>query len=479
MPNEAQAAVLEERDQLVQEQRDWVQSMQADPTIELSAELIESSRNRKARIKALTERAELLGTDDLPDKAPEAVADPIPDVELSDRSQAVMEETYGRLQKDWQFRNVNLNLPDHSKQMVDMAVAAVNKTALPADFPRNAEGQPTVKLRLSKTEEFRRRMASGFDKDYLIELAYSTTGANDPAGDPTKNVSDAVPTFVEAAWFEIQEQLEGIRNLPGIDIWTTPNRTNQMDLPRYVEYNVTASNASATAENVSTVVREGTIENVSSQPLEYSAMARIPRNVLMTVAPDISSKVTMGLAKTVHRITERQFALGPGGSGGPDAIFKDHSGGGGNIQIGTSQGANAGPTSDELLRLIGEIGPRETMGRPVLLTNWTVLYNNILTQKEDDKKIFTDSYEGDRRLIYGVPVYTHTYAPNAINNASNYFAIFFYPEAYTIHQAGDVEITMSSERYWDQKQIAIMACIWCDGVITEPAAFASLRGKAT
>ena len=177
MPNEAQTAVLEERDKLVQEQRDWVQSMQADPTIELSAELIESSRNRKARIKALNERADLLATDDLPDpQAPEVVADPIPDVELSDKSQAVLEETYGRIQKDWQFRNLQLNLPDHNNQLYSMAQAAMNNNPLPGEFPRNAEGQPTVKLRLSAVEEYWRRMRNGFDKDFLVELAYSTTG---------------------------------------------------------------------------------------------------------------------------------------------------------------------------------------------------------------------------------------------------------------------------------------------------------------
>ena len=103
-----------------------------------------------------------------------------------------------------------------------------------------------------------------------------------------------------------------------------------------------------------------------------------------------------------------------------------------------------------MLQLIGLIGPRETMGRPVLLMNWSILYNDMLTIKEDMKKIFVDSYEGDRRLIYGAPVYTHTYAPSTFGGSDDFIA-FFYPEAYTIHQAGDVEITMSSERYWDTK----------------------------
>ena len=81
---------------------------------------------------------------------------------------------------------------------------------------------------------------------------------------------------MEASWFEIQETLEGIRNLPGVNIWTTPDRTNQMDLPRYVEYDVTGTAALLTGENVATVAREGRVQKVSSNPVEYSGMALIP-----------------------------------------------------------------------------------------------------------------------------------------------------------------------------------------------------------
>ena len=469
--------LVSERDALIAESDAFIQSLSTG--VELTAQDRAEQDRRSYQIDQIEVSLNRLPKAEPTNPAPAADDDgreptdagALPDtLELSDHTMGLIEEAVGRATKDKEFRHLQMSRPAHNKQMLQLGQAAMTGTKLPKDFPRNAEGVPAVKLRMAMATNFFERMKAGFDKDYLVQLAYdsTTTGAH--------GLGDGIPTNVESAWYEIQEKVLGIRNIPGVEILSTGD-SRPHDLPTFEEYSVTPTTPSEanliTGENVATVLREGDGAKVSTNPQEFSAMARVPRTLLMNSAPDVASKVTQGLAKTVLRMQEREFAIGSGGDSYPQGLFRNNTGNA-HAQIA----ANSGPTVDEILAFVGSISPRETMGMPVMMFNYTTLYRNILSIKDgDDRFYFTDAMQGDMRRIFGVPVYTHTYAPTAVNASGSIFGLFFYPEAYCIHQAGDVELLMSNERFWDQKQVGYMAITYVDGLITEPNAVSVLEGR--
>lgn len=390
-----------------------------------------------------------------------------PDVSLSDEKRGMLDEAQGRILKDKQYRDFPFRLPDHEGQLRLMASSAMSGDALPDKFPRNKDGVPAVKLRHGVAERFFSMANRGINTEMLLQLAYDS-------GTGTHGLGDSIPTITEADWFEVQERVIGIYNLPGIQRFNTgDSRTH--DFPYFEEYSVTAStpadNTLVVAENTASPLREGDGGKRSATPQEISALARVPRTLVMNSAADVNGAVVRGLAKTILRIEERVMARGSNPATA-DPIFASRTGR--NVNIA----ANTGPTADELLELIGLIPPRETTGMPVLMLNWTTLYQNVLNIKMDNKYVFTDTYDGDRRRVFGVPVYTSTYAPSAVNAANSIFGQFFYPEGYAIVKAGDTEILMSDQAFWTAKQTAYMAIDYFDAVILEPALFASITGKA-
>ena len=389
-----------------------------------------------------------------------------PDVSLSDERKGMLDEAQGRILKDKQYRDFPFRLPDHEGQLRLMASSAMSGDALPAKFPRNKNGVPAVKLRHGVAERFFSMAERGINTEMLLQLAYDS-------GTGTHGLGDSIPTITEADWFEVQERVIGIYNLPGVQRFNTgDSRTH--DFPYFEEYSVTANapadNTLVVAENTASPLREGSGGKRTATPQEISALARVPRTLVMNSAADVNGAVVRGLAKTILRIEERVMARGSNPATA-DPIFATRAA---NVTIGT----NAGITADELLELIGSIQPRETTGMPVLMLNWATLYQQILNIKMDSKFVFTDTYDGDRRRIFGVPVYTSTYAPSAINTAT-VFGQFFYPEGYAIVKAGDTEILMSDQAFWTAKQTAYMAIDYFDAVILEPALFASLTGNTS
>lgn len=248
----------------------------SEPGFALSDDDKAEHNRREYLVSELRLKLSRLPADDDPPETVDAVDEP--DVSLSDDKKGMLEEAQGRLLRDKPFRDQPFRLPDHQGQLLLMAQSAMSGKPLPDKFPKNKDGIPAVKLRHGVAERFFMMASRGLNTEMLLELAYNS-------GTSTHGLGDGIPTITEADWYEVQEQVLGIYNLPGIQRFNTgDSRTH--DFPYFEEYSVSAgqpgtvADAGIVAENAVSTLREGDGGKRTATPQEYSALARVPRTLV-------------------------------------------------------------------------------------------------------------------------------------------------------------------------------------------------------
>ena len=178
----------------------------------------------------------------------------------------------------------------------------------------------------------------GTIRDYLdIRLAYDTSTAGDG------NLGDTIPTLVDSMFNQIDESINGIRRVPGVDVRMTPTAA-QTNWPVFVESGIGTIAQNQAGEGAAlggTQQREGQANEVNTTPYEFLGWCEITKTVLAKSAVDLMPAITEGLARTSARMTERAFAQGDGTTAGqPEGIFRAATGN--NVQVPGSQSDGQG-----------------------------------------------------------------------------------------------------------------------------------------
>ena len=388
-------------------------------------------------------------------------------------------EAIERSQKDAKYKE-NPVVEDNLRLSI-LNLAAGKTEGLELGF----DGKPVIKVHPEKAKRMAKLKELGYTpKDFLdlraednakaLELAVTTT-----VGGNAGNAGDAVPTFVDTEWHEIEQTVGGMRRVPGVNMVRTGERVNQTNLPIWNNPALNAIGGDDQAriagdikgETADARQAEGYVSDIEMVPQDFSAFAALSEKITRTSNPDIDARVARSLARAVIEATERAMAIGDG-MGKPEGIFRAQTA---NTQIGTANTIDA----DEILALPGDLEELGVSGEGVYAMHRSIFYNRVLSintgSSATNPFYFVDPVEGSPGRLYGDNVFLFLYGPKTMS-ATTYPIIYFYPEAYAIFVDGPVEIRRSEHHLWRSKQMSIMASEWLDGRRVATNAFSSLQG---
>lgn len=422
-------------------------------------------------------------------------------VELSDEMAAAQEELDGRLEKDRAYGGLRLaleaegGLPDQEKMLLMLASDSATEFS---KVPLGQQGEPAVTIRLGAARAFQRFLeqpGSPTIRDYLdLQLAYTTA-----AGTSAGNLGDTIPTLKDTMFNQIDQAINGIRRVPGVDIRMTPTADAQ-EWPLFIEAGISTLAHNKVGEGVAAggdQRREGYAEMVTTEPIEFIGWAEVTKTVLAKSAVPLIPAIMDGLARTGARITERAFATGDGTAGAtgePEGIFRVATGN--NVQAGTGRASTLGAAgranTDEILGLPGEITDLEMDSDIVWALHRTAWYNWIRRLKESDVgysiggnpdgQIASTPGLGSVKVIDGAPAYFFNYAPTT-TGATDYYLILFLPQAYRIHEWENLEILRDDSVGFLKRAATFLVSRWVDSVWVPTSgntqARASIQGNSS
>ena len=432
--------------------------------------------------------------------APVTAEDASPDnpvgVELSDEVKEAHEELEGRIRMDRPYHDVRVALeasggmPDQKAMMLALgseSLAEQNKV------PIGQHGKQAVTIRLGAARELGQFLKSGRDvRDYLdLKLAYTTA-----SGTAAGNIGDTIPTLVDSQFNQIDESINGIRRIPGVNMQMTATAAEQQ-WPLFREWTA-GGNVSdyVGTENTNVTNRvEAYADEFSTKPREFVGFAEVSKNALAESAVSLMPAIIDGLARASARMTERAFAIGSG-TNLPTGIFTQATGN--NVQANAAGGR---ATADEILALPGQLPDMDGIAEPVWGVNRTNWYTWIRLVQSQQAVSATETGQSGLYAIagnmYGMPAstsnlssikqidgepcYFFTYAPTA-TGATDYYLVYFSPSAYWIQEYEQVEITRDDSVGFMARRTTFLVSRWVDGQWRPTSngnqARASIQGKA-